>query len=133
MTIQNDKFRTLVGSVKCCGVVGMLIKPQLTLVLLTFVYFSFEAYQLASSHLFLALLIEFLPRFLPRVSQNARVLGDHVIYFPPGTPCWEYPPNTKTHFFLNKNFSLKREYYMNVNTYRIVSTTVWTLQAKKIP
>ena len=46
------------------------------------------------------------------------------------------PPNTKVHFdilFLNKNISLIREYYINVNTWRIVSTTVLTLQAKNLP
>ena len=62
----------------------------------------------------------------------------HVIYFqypppPQETPCWEYPPTRKHILFLNENISLIREYYMNVNTYRIVSTTVWTLQAKKLP
>ena len=52
---------------------------------------------------------------------------------PPGTPCWEFPlPPTRKHIlFLNKNISLIREYYMNVYTYRIVSTTAWTLQVLK--
>ena len=44
------------------------------------------------------------------------------------------PPRTRKHIlFLNKNISLVREYYMKVYTQRVASTTVWTLQVKKIP
>ena len=35
---------------------------------------------------------------------------------PPRTPCWELPPTRKHTFFLNKDISLIREYYMNVYT-----------------
>ena len=35
---------------------------------------------------------------------------------PPGTPCCEFPPTRKHVLFLNKNLSLVKEYYMNVNT-----------------
>ena len=54
---------------------------------------------------------------------------------PPGTPCCEFPPpRTRKHIlFLNKNISLVREFYMKVNTQRVASTTVWTLQVKKLP
>ena len=53
---------------------------------------------------------------------------------PPGTPCCEFPPRTRKHIlFLNKNISLVREYYMKVYTQRVASTTVWTLQVKKLP
>ena len=44
------------------------------------------------------------------------------------------PPRTRKHIlFLNKNISLVREYYMKVYTQRVASTTVWTLQVKKLP
>ena len=40
---------------------------------------------------------------------------------PPGTPCWEFPPNTKAHFVLEqKHFTKKKMnetfHYMNVYT-----------------
>ena len=51
---------------------------------------------------------------------------------PPGTPCCEF--STRKHIlFMSENISLIREYYMKVNTLRIVSMTVLTLQAEKLP
>ena len=44
------------------------------------------------------------------------------------------PLPTRKHFlFSNKTISQITEYYMKVNTYRTVSTTVLTLQAKTCP
>ena len=37
------------------------------------------------------------------------------------------PPTRKNILFLNEIILLIREYYSNVNTYRIVFTAVWTL------
>ena len=31
---------------------------------------------------------------------DGKLFSDHVIYFPPSTPCWVFSPNTKAHFVL---------------------------------
>ena len=52
---------------------------------------------------------------------------------PPVNLVSNQPQTQKDILYSNKNISLIREHYMHVNTWRIVSTTVWTLQVKKIP
>ena len=73
--------------------------------------------------------------FLPqRKSIGAKIKLGPCVQFPPPPryTLLRIPPPTRKHIlFLNKNISLVREYYMNVYTYRIASTTVWTLQVKK--
>ena len=52
---------------------------------------------------------------------------------PPRYTLLGIPQTTRKHiFFWNKHILLIREYYINVNTQRIVSTTVWTLRVKKL-
>ena len=69
--------------------------------------------------------------------KSQKEFGDHVIYPPPRYTLLKIGPpplTTRKHFlFSNKTISLITEYYMKVNTYRTVSTTVLTLQAKTCP
>ena len=79
----------LVGSVNCCGIIGLLIKPQLALVFVCFhsllSVFLLKSWQdLARSYIFLALLIRILRRFLPRRSRKCKILINSFKNFYPG-------------------------------------------------
>ena len=81
-----------------------------------------------------------------RVVTVSSIILEHMVLFdllveqfgtmcsiPPRYTLLRISPRTRKHIlFLNKNISLVREYYMKVYTQRVASTTVWTLQVKKI-
>ena len=61
---------------------------------------------------------------------NIKIRG-HCVQSPHVHLVANFPPTRKHILFLNKNISLIREYYMNVNTQGIFFTIVLILQAKK--